>query len=41
MLSSATPGLLKRFAERLERAIDRSERAKVIEGRAIRDENCG
>ena len=29
------------FAERLDRAIDRSERAKVIEGHAIRDENCG
>jgi hypothetical protein len=29
------------FAERLERAIDRSERAKLIEGRAIWDENCG
>ena len=29
------------FASRLDRAIDRSERAKVIEGHAIRDENCG
>src|SRR6516162_5216136 len=29
------------FAQRLDRAIDRSERAKVIEGHAIRDENCG
>jgi hypothetical protein len=29
------------FAERLDRAIDASERAKLVEGHAIRDENCG
>ena len=29
------------FASRLDRAIDRSDRAKIIEGCAIRDEGCG
>jgi hypothetical protein len=29
------------FYNRLEHAINRSECAKLIEGRAIRDENCG
>ena len=28
------------FAERLDRAIARSDRAKLIEGHAIRDEGC-
>ena len=28
------------FAEKLDRAIARSDRAKLIEGHAIRDEGC-
>ena len=39
-LSSVAIGTLDgtAFAERLERAINRSDRAKLIEGHAIRDE---
>jgi len=42
-LSSVALGYLDAndFASRLDRAIDRSERAKLIEAHAIRDENCG
>jgi hypothetical protein len=42
-LSSVALGYLNGtdFASRLDRAIDRSERAKLIEAHAIRDENCG
>jgi hypothetical protein len=39
-LSAVSVGYMSNdtFAERLERAINRSERAKLIEGHAIRDE---
>jgi hypothetical protein len=42
-LSAISVGYLNasHFASRLDRAIDRSERAKLIEGHAIRDEGCG
>jgi|SRR6516162_6786441 len=42
-LSAISVGYLNAtdFAARLDRAIDRSERAKLIEAHAIRDENCG